>query len=520
MHHRLDSLADSMARSLAGRGTDQPIVVLAAVSGGADSTFLLHMLHRALQDTGCAVHACYVDHGYRQDSTADSAFVESLAARLKLPFHGLELPAPERPPDRNRQAWWREGRYRLLATTARSLAGTGQTAAIATGHHAGDQVETLLMNLIRGTHLAGLRGMEEWSTLFGHAGPDTRDDVEVLLWRPLLAWTPEAIRNCLGTWGETWIEDSSNRDESHTRNRIRHRLVPQLANLRPDAVAFLAHQMELWRPDLLALERLHADRLERAALPLGQPDMPSADPPVIISLQHLRSSPPWQQRGLLAQAVFRLRRNRQLSAARLLELCRQLHAADGSCHSRRWFGDLCWSVWHRPPERMFDLPTDDDLLSLHKHGASPFPVAMPRLPSAWHHGPIPLDTDSALQLPDWTLSGLRCEPAASMTALRDDASPWSVCLDLACLKADCNSLRLGWAIPHLKLRPAGMQTGSKRIHRILRDGRVHASLRSDWPVVYTDGGDPVWVCGLRHAARYAVRKPERPVLRLRWHRNP
>ena len=509
-----------MARSLASRDAGKPAVVLAAVSGGADSTFLLHMLHRVLQDTGCALHACHVDHGYRQDSTADAAFVQSLAARLKLPFHGLELPPPERRPARNRQARWREGRYRLLAATARRLAGPGQTAAIATGHHAGDQVETLLMNLIRGTHLAGLRGMGEWSALFGHSWPDTRDDVEVLLWRPLLAWPPEAIRNCLEAWGEIWMEDGSNRDESHARNRVRHRLIPQLTNLRPDAVGFLAHQMALWRPDLLALEQIHADHLDRAARPLGQPNMPPADQPVIISLPHLRSSPPWQQRGMLAQAVFRLHRNRQLSAARLLELCRQLQAADGSCGSRRWFGDLCWSVWHRPPKRLFDLPTDDDLLSLHKHGASPFPVAMPRLPPAWDRGPIPLDTDSALQLQDWTLVGMRCEPASSMAELRDDAGPWQVCLDLACLEADCNRLWLGRAIPHLKLRPAGMQTGSKQIHRILRDGRVHASLRPDWPVVYTDGGAPVWVCGLRHAARHTASKPGRPVLRLRWHRNP
>jgi len=515
LHHRLVCLAGAMARSVAGQGDRSPAVVLAAVSGGADSTFLLRMLHQALQDTACTVHVCHVDHGYRQDSAADAASVKSLAARLNLPFHGLELPDADRTPVRNRQARWREGRYRLLAETARRLAAPGQTAVIATGHHAGDQVETLLMNLIRGTHLSGLRGMEEWSTLAAPCRPIRQADVEVLLWRPLLAWTPDDIRSCLKAWNERWEEDRSNLDESHLRNRVRHRLVPQLAALRTDTVGFLANQMELWRPDIQALEQIHADNLAQSELSLPQPDVPRANQSVIIRLSALRDAPPWQQRGMLAQAATRLHRNRQISAARLNELCRQLKTADRSCGPRPWFGDLCWSVWHRPPARVFDLPVVKDLISLHKRGTMPFPVNAPRLPPGWRHAPIPL-AGTELRLPGWTLSAIRYERPPSVSKMRADPYPWHVYLDLASLEAHGNSIRLEPAMPQLRLQPVGMHAGQKQIRHILRDDRIHVSLRADWPVVYTEGGDPVWVCGLRQAAAYAVREPGRPVLRLRW----
>ena len=513
---RLACLADAMARSLAGQGDGNPVVVLAAVSGGADSTFLLRMLHRALQDTDCALHVCHVDHRYRQDAAADAASVQALAARLQLPFHGLALTDAGRTPVRNRQARWREGRYQRLAETARRLAETGQAAVIATGHHAGDQVETLLMNLLRGTHLSGLCGMEEWSAL---TTPSRPADAEVLLWRPLLAWTPEDIRRCLESWGESWVEDRSNLDESHTRNRVRHRLVPRLTALRTDAVGFLAAQMESWRPDIQALERLHVDHLARAELSLPQPDVPPADRSVVMRLAPLRNAPPWQQRGMLAQAASRLNRSRQLSAARLDELCRQLQTVAGSRGPRPWFGDLCWSVWHRPPARVFDLPTDEDLLSLHKRGAMPFPVEVPRLPPGWRRGPMPL-AGTELRLPGWTLSAVRCAQPPPPSEMRDDSGPWHVHVDLASLEAHGNSLRLEPAMPRLRLQPAGLPAGRKQIRHILRDARVHGSLRPDWPVVYTADGDPVWICGLRHAAAYTVREPNRPVLRLRWHPCP
>ena len=218
---------------------------------------------------------------------------------------------------------------------------------------------------------------------------------------------------------------------------------------------------------------------------------------------------------MLAQAAARLHRNRQLSTARLDELCRQLKTADGSRGPRPWFGDLCWSVWHRPPVRVFDLPAVQDLLSLHKRGTMPFPVNAPRLPPGWRPASIPL-AGTDLRLPGWTLAAMRCERPPSMSQMRDDPYPWQVNLDLASLEAHGNSLRLEPAMPQLRLQPVGMHAGQKQIRHILRDARIHVSLRANWPVVYTAGGDPVWVCGLRQAAAYAVREPGRPVLRLHW----
>lgn len=189
--------------------------VLCALSGGADSMYLLCRLLEA----GYAVHAAHYNHSLRPTADRDEQFVRDWCANHQIPLTvgsgdvaqyaansgtGLEEAA-------------RELRYAFLYRTA---AETG-CDLIATGHHAGDNAETVLMNLIRGCGLNGLSGI-----------PERRG----MLVRPMLAVTRADIDAYLSDHDIPHVEDETNADQSYTRNRIRHQLIPLLEALNPQAV--------------------------------------------------------------------------------------------------------------------------------------------------------------------------------------------------------------------------------------------------------------------------------------------
>ncbi|GAB5534303.1 MAG: tRNA lysidine(34) synthetase TilS [Rubricoccaceae bacterium] len=197
-----DRLASSV-RELCGNALG-PVAV--AVSGGVDSVVLL----RSLRQLGMDVIALHVDHGLRDDSGADAAFVGELAAELDIPFERLRVTVAAG----NRQHEARVARYAALAQAAQRRG----CAAVATGHTATDQAETVLMHLIRGSGLRGLAGMEA-------RRPMTR---RVELVRPLLWATREEVEGEAKRHGWAWREDSSNATDVYRRNRLRHHVLPLL----------------------------------------------------------------------------------------------------------------------------------------------------------------------------------------------------------------------------------------------------------------------------------------------------
>ncbi len=188
--------------------------LLAACSGGADSVVLLEALLEARGREGLAV--AHVDHGMRPDSGKDREFVESLAREKGLPF--LVRPLRMGPPREGTtgETKARELRYRALAEMAREW----KADAVATAHHASDQVETILFRIFRGTGIAGLEGMPAARRLWLPGGP----------WvvRPLLEVPGEVIRAAARERGLPFVEDPTNRETNATRNRIRHEVLPLL----------------------------------------------------------------------------------------------------------------------------------------------------------------------------------------------------------------------------------------------------------------------------------------------------
>ena len=182
-----------------------PKAVLVGVSGGVDSVALLH----ALVATGRKPVVLHFDHGWRAESGADAEWVRSLARMNRLKFISSKMRATGKGPD---EADGRSARYAFFAKVARKLC----VPDLVLAHHADDQVETFLLQLLRGAGASG-RGMESIASREG-----------LILHRPWLGiWKREIVAYARQHKLE-WREDVTNADTSHRRNRIRRRVLPYL----------------------------------------------------------------------------------------------------------------------------------------------------------------------------------------------------------------------------------------------------------------------------------------------------
>ena len=178
--------------------------LLIAVSGGPDSTALLVMAAEWAARRGARIAAATVDHGLRPASGAEAEAVATLSAKLGVPHETLVWTAAK--PSTRVQERAREARYRLLIEHARSIGAD----AIATAHHADDQAETVLFRLMRGSGVAGLRGMEATSR---------RDGVTIA--RPLLGVAKRDLVAFCRSRGIEFADDPSNANPHFARPRLR-----------------------------------------------------------------------------------------------------------------------------------------------------------------------------------------------------------------------------------------------------------------------------------------------------------
>ncbi|MCM1096190.1 MAG: tRNA lysidine(34) synthetase TilS, partial [Terasakiella sp.] len=201
--------------------------VVVGCSGGADSVALLCVLH-ALGYRCVAAHCNY--HLRGEESNRDMRHVEALAGRLgvDLCVRDFDVDARRASTGESLEMACRELRYGWFD----ELADRERAAAVAVAHHREDQAETFFLNLLRGTGLRGLGGMAP-----------RRGRVV----RPLLDCTRAEIESYIHALGECWVDDSTNAGCDFARNRLRHRLLPLLDELRPGAVGYVVEAMERLR---------------------------------------------------------------------------------------------------------------------------------------------------------------------------------------------------------------------------------------------------------------------------------
>ena len=215
----MDPIHRAGSRFLAERRFRRGSPLLVAVSGGADSIALVHVLAALGQRLGVA----HVHHGLRgQEADRDLELVRERAAGLGLPFFARGVEAA-RPDGRSPEARARELRYAALEEVRRAEG----YAAIATAHTLDDQAETVLLRAARGSSPAGLAGIAPV-------------DREGRLLRPFLRVRRSDVRRYLRERGLEWREDATNADRRVPRNRIRHDVLDALEAAQPGAVAALA----------------------------------------------------------------------------------------------------------------------------------------------------------------------------------------------------------------------------------------------------------------------------------------
>lgn len=213
--------------------------MLCALSGGADSVSLL----LCLRELGISVCACHLNHGLRgAQADEDEEFCRELCRQHEIPFLSGREDAAEaaRRTGQSLETAARELRYAFFEACAQKL----QADRIATAHTADDNLETMLFRLIRGTGAAGLAGI-----------PPKRGNII----RPLIRVERREVEAFLRSRGQEWRTDATNEEDICTRNRIRHRVVPALREIAPDAAKHAVLTAQLLRQDHEALEWLVQD---------------------------------------------------------------------------------------------------------------------------------------------------------------------------------------------------------------------------------------------------------------------
>jgi tRNA(Ile)-lysidine synthase len=468
---RLEPVLRRALRASCSLPTRGPILV--ALSGGADSTALLLGLRSLAHELGLTLHAAHLHHGLRgAEADADQAFVRDLCARAGIPLTAARWNCRARMATRglSGQAGLRTLRREFLARVARRV-GAG---AIATAHTADDQLETMLLRLLRGTGLPGLGGMSP------------RRGTWI---KPMLAATRDDVERDLREIGQPWREDRTNRDPRYARSRVRHDAIPALLraldpSLSPDA-----------SPERLASSR--AGWARRAA----------------ATARELRSA----------------RRTVTAGSARILARVARIHSGEIELDSRTLGSypfvmqrTVLRLLWRRAGPAGQHL-TEPHLNALQSLLAGPGPGARVDLPSGrWaerERGLIvirragrPTPLAPPLAVPDrgrWVRGAVRggwVSGAAARRRLQDGAKG----AEFFAADQVHGGLTLRPAQPDEWFTPFGGR-GPGRLREFLKKQPVPRALRAH-PTVLSDARGILWVVGVRRAARAAVTEATRRAL--------
>ena len=291
-----------LPQELAGLPLDTP--VLLALSGGADSRFLLDVLAEASRRHGFPLLLAHVDHGIRgEEAKRDSAFCRALAEQYGLELCLLEEDVPGLSVESGRglEEEARRVRYAYFA----ELMQRRGIPLLATAHHADDHLETLLFRMARGSGLRGLCGIAP-----------VRPFSVGFLTRPLLSLARAEILRCCEERGLAYVFDSTNGDTAYARNRIRHEVVPVLGSLFEDPQGRAVRMSRALREDEDFLWQTAKEVLDRE----------TGD---ALSLASLRRLHPAIRKRVLAGWIARFT-DRMLETVHLEALSRALEQSDAS----------------------------------------------------------------------------------------------------------------------------------------------------------------------------------------------
>jgi tRNA(Ile)-lysidine synthase len=441
--------------------------VIVGYSGGADSTALLHLMTRLQGEFNLRVHAAHLHHGMRLEADDDVRVCEAVCAGLGVPLHveRVDVPALAQAQRVSLEEAGRNARYAFFDRLAREL----NAVAVALAHTRDDQIETILINLLRGTGPRGLCGM-----------PYKRDHII----RPLLDATRAQTHQYCAAHGLPTIFDSTNLDPHQLRRRVRMELIPLLRDLSP---AFDRHLLRL--ADILENEEAWWDYEVRSLLECGS--VASADAETLLQhskvgrefFTHLH---PAMQRRVLREWLRARVGALRLPPYEILEGIRRA-ALEGKRTS--------WQL-----SDTLRLTTDEAALTLHTKPPDPEP----------YEYPVQLETPILIpQAGAWLEARLLNAPLPSLEATPDDAF-----LDADAVQGQL-VVRNGRRGD--RFQPLGMPA-PKKLSDIFIDRKIPRAERWRLPLL-CDAAGILWVPGYTIAARARITPDTRRVLHITLRRN-
>ncbi len=212
------------ASLFSGGGESSAVPAIAiAYSGGLDSTVLLHCAHRFAAEKNIRLFAFHIHHGLNRKADAWLNHCEAACMEQGIRFESRKVRVDRGSGD-GIEAEARSKRYAALGEMCRK----NEVTLLLTAHHEDDQVETVLMHLMRGTGIAGLAGMDSVTQ-----APELLGDTKTWVGRPFLSLSREELASWAKAKNLSCVEDDSNNDTKYTRNAIRHRLIPVLSDMFP-----------------------------------------------------------------------------------------------------------------------------------------------------------------------------------------------------------------------------------------------------------------------------------------------
>ncbi|HHV56017.1 MAG TPA: tRNA lysidine(34) synthetase TilS [Firmicutes bacterium] len=478
--------------------------VLVALSGGPDSSVLLHLLWRLAREEEWQweLASAHLNHCLRgEEARADEEKARRLAETLAVPFYveRVEVAALARERGISLEAAGRLARYRFFDQLATRLG----CDRVALGHHLDDQAETILLHLLQGTGLRGLTGMS-W----------LRENRYV---RPLLSTRRQEIEDYLAAWGWEPARDRSNTEVTWLRNRIRQELLPLLEQEYSPAIRVnLVRLAEVAREEDEFLEATARHALTR--LEVSCEGRPAPDPGAVSwRLLPFAELPVALQRRVLRQLVRRLLEGRMprdwgfttTERWRLALLAPVAGDAvvrdrgdgeDGIAYLR---GDLPGGLrWELKGERvrLWRVAREEE----GQVGEEALDLPVPGSVSWGVRGETIIR--ASLEGVEATGSG-----SGGQTAGLPPRGRWEALLDADLV---AGGLRVRSWRPGDRVAPPGM-AGHKKLQDLFVDAKIPREWRSNWPVVVDEVGI-VWVPGLAVDRRVVAMPGSRRVVRLRW----
>ena len=450
----------------------QPLVV--AVSGGPDSLAMLRALHRLRDECGLTLHAAHLDHRIRgRESAADAQFVRELCERLDIHCTVEEAERWDSP-DRLSEDAARKMRYRFLARTAKRLG----ARFILLGHTSDDHAETVLMHLIRGSGLRGLRGILESS--------DRRfDGIDVTLVRPILHLSKRDTIDYCAAWNLHPRVDRSNLSTDLTRNKIRLTLMPLLEEINPSVKS--------------ALLRLSMNAADAASVLDGAVDaawsatVEETSDGIRIDREQFRKLDEGVQTLLVIRALN--------IAGGTPQGIERRHAAEAA----RSIMELPYGELHLPNAIRLSSRGDAALLSAKVDSAADLqPPAIP---------PFPLAVPGVTDWGGWQVSVFPIVDIAKSLRVGSVGSPPRAMVERFGPGVDASTLSMRTRLPGDRFQPLGM-SGTKKLKDFMIDMKIPRESRNAIPLIVTSRGI-AWVVGHRIAEWAKVAEADTKCLEIR-----